>query len=50
MLVKPKSTNFDFILSSEQLFSSLDHIKLHNYEHFIKLGQIGKQVQMLAKE
>lgn len=42
MLKKPTSTVFKFILTSDQLFSNLDHLKLNDYERFLKVGQVGK--------
>lgn len=49
MIKKPTSTMFKFILSTDQLFSNLDHLKLNDYERFLKIGEVGKQIQALSK-
>lgn len=45
----PESTTFKFILDNEQLFSNLDNLKINDFERFISVGEIGKQIQALAK-
>ena len=38
------------MLDDEQLFTNLDHLKLNDYERFLAIGEMGKQIQALAKE
>jgi hypothetical protein len=49
MLKKPESTLFKFILDPNQLFLNLDHLKMHDFTRFVRIGEIGKQIQALAK-
>ena len=36
---------FKFILSNEDLMNNLDNIKMNNFDKFIKIGEMGKQIQ-----
>ena len=40
---------FKFILSNEDLMNNLDSIKMNNFDRFIKIGEMGKKIQELAK-
>ena len=50
MNIYPETTIFQSVLDNEQLFTNLDHLKLNDYERFLRIGELGKQIQILAKD
>ena len=49
MQQKSQTTTFKFILSNEQMMQNLDHLKMNDFDRFVRIGEIGKKIQYLSK-